>query len=687
MTTDQHRNRLQHETSPYLLQHAGNPVEWYPWGEEAFALARREHKPILLSIGYSACHWCHVMAHESFEDEATARLMNELFINIKVDREERPDLDRIYQRAHQLMRGRGGGWPLNMFLTPEQIPYFGGTYFPPEARYGLPAFRDLLQRVAAVYHEQQAQLQEQNRAVLAALAQEQPGGGSPGRLNADPVRAALEQLAASYDPRHHGFGGAPKFPHPSNLELLLRHGVNDAEARRMALNTLRAMAHGGLQDQLGGGFFRYSVDAQWMIPHFEKMLYDNGPLLALYADAWRLSGDDEFAATASAIGEWVLREMQHPEGGYYATQDADSEGEEGKFYVWDAEAIQPLLAHDEYQVAAIYYGLDQHPNFEGKWHLQVTAPLDGIAATLGISPAQAAERLASARRRLFAERTRRPAPGRDEKILTAWNGLMIRGMARAGRLLGRADFVASAERAVDFIRSRMLRDGRLFASWKDGKARYRGYLDDYAFLLDGLLELLQVRWRDADIAFAITLAEALLDAFEDEANGGFFFTADDHEQLIQRPKPLADEAIPAGNGVAAQALGRLGHLLGNLNYIDAAEATVRAAWSSITDAPYAHASLLVALDELLNPPATLVLRGDPGALTQWQTHLNQVYRPRLHTIAIPPGARELPGLLGERPLEHHVVAYLCTGHSCNPPLHSLEELDKILRETQVNAAA
>ena len=676
MTT--HSNRLLHETSPYLLQHAHNPVDWYPWGEEALALARRENRPILLSVGYSACHWCHVMAHESFEDGQTAQLMNELFVNIKVDREERPDLDRIYQRAHQLMRGRGGGWPLTMFLTPEQIPFFGGTYFPPEARYGLPGFRELLQRVAAVYHERGEQLQEQNQAVLAALAQEQPAGNGPGRFTDAPIVAAREQLAASYDPQHHGFGGAPKFPHPSNLELLLRLGVNDEEAQRMALDTLRTMARGGLQDQLGGGFFRYSVDAQWAIPHFEKMLYDNGPLLSLYTDAWHLSGDDEFAATAAAVGDWVLREMQHPDGGYYATQDADSEGEEGKFYLWDNAEVQAVLNDEEYRVAAAHYGLNLPPNFEGRWHLQATVPPGRIATDLDISPAQVAAQLASARRSLFETRARRAPPGRDEKILTAWNGLMIRGMARAGRLLGRDDLVASAGRAVNFIHRNMLRDGRLFASWKDGQARYRGYLDDYAFLLDGLLELLQVRWRDADIGFAIALAEALLDYFEDETNGGFFFTADDHEKLIQRPKPLADEAIPSGNGVAARALFRLGHLLGNLNYIGAAEATLRAAWPAIAEAPYAHASLLLALDEQLHPGATLVMRGDKVALAQWQAHVAGIFRPKLFSVAIPPDARELPGLLAERKAGLSPVAYLCSGHSCNPPLHTPEALDHAL---------
>ncbi|PKM42966.1 MAG: thioredoxin domain-containing protein [Gammaproteobacteria bacterium HGW-Gammaproteobacteria-1] len=665
-------NRLQHETSPYLLQHAHNPVDWHPWGEEALARARAEDRPILLSIGYSACHWCHVMAHESFEDEATAHLMNELFINIKVDREERPDLDRIYQTAHQLLVGRGGGWPLTMFLGPDQVPFFGGTYFPPEPRHGLPAFPDLLQRVSEVYRHKRGLLREQNASVLAALAQTNPAGDSAGRLDDTPLRAAQAQLADSYDRRHHGFGAAPKFPHPGNLDFLLRR--DDAAARTMALDTLRAMARGGLQDQIGGGFFRYSVDERWEIPHFEKMLYDNGPLLSLYADAWQISGDDEFRAVAEGIGDWVLREMQQPDGGYYATLDADSEGEEGRFYVWDDAEVLALLTEEEYRVAALHYGLDQPANFEGRRHLHVATPPDAVAAALGIAEPLAHERLGTIRRRLFDARARRTAPGRDDKILAAWNGLMIKGMAGAGRRLGRADFIASAQRAADFIRTRMLHDGRLAASWKDGQARHHAVLDDYAFLLDGLLELLQAVWRDEDMVFARTLAEALLEHFEDESHGGFFYTADDHEQLILRPKPLADEAIPSGNGVAAQALIRLGHLSGRPEYHSAAEATVRAAWAALAEAPYAHASLLLALEDLLRPPAMVVLSGAPAQLHAWQERLGRDYRPRQYIVAVAPEARERPGAAPPHAVTEPPLAFLCHGHQCHPPLHTLDAL-------------
>lgn len=663
-------NRLSHESNPYLLQHAHNPVDWYPWGAEALARARAEDKPILLSIGYSACHWCHVMAHECFEDPAIARVMNEHFINIKVDREERPDLDRIYQTAHQLLAGRGGGWPLTVFLDPDQVPFFAGTYFPPEPRHGLPALPDLLLHISAAYRDKRDLLQEQNNAFLAALAQTNPAGELAGRLDDGPIHEALAQLAASHDRLHHGFGAAPKFPHPGNLELLLRCG--DAAGQAIALDTLRAMARGGLHDQLGGGFFRYSVDERWDIPHFEKMLYDNGPLLGLYTDAWQVSGDDEFRTVAQAIGDWALREMQHPDGGFYATLDADSEGEEGRFYVWDAAAVQALLPAEEYAVVAPHYGLDRPANFKGRWHLRVQQPLAAIARTLGLTEQEAAERLASARQRLYTARHLRPVPGRDDKILAAWNGLMIKGLASAGRRLGRSDFVAAAQRAADFVGEKMLAGGRLAASWKDGQARHMAVLDDYTFLLDGLLELLQARWRDADLALSRALADALLHHFEDEAHGGFFYTADDHETLILRPKPLADEAIPAGNGSAAQALGRLGHLTGSLEYLSAAENTVRGAWRAVQEAPYAHASLLLALEDLLQPPALVLLRGDPALVRPWQERLMQDYRPRHFVVAVPPDAHGLPS--AAPPSTAAPQAQLCQGEQCHPPLHTLEAL-------------
>ena len=673
-------NRLAHETSPYLLQHAHNPVDWHPWGEEVLALARRQKKPILLSIGYSACHWCHVMAHESFENEETAALMNELFINIKVDREERPDLDKIYQSAHQLLVGRGGGWPLTMFLTPEQTPFFGGTYFPPEPRHGLPDFRTVLQRVEKFYREHPERVAEQNEALLGALANTLAEPGEQvGQLTDAPIRAAREQLAANFDDANGGFGGAPKFPHAPALEFLLRRGTcGDTQAREMAVRSLRAMADGGIYDHVGGGFFRYAVDERWEIPHFEKMLYDNGPLIALYAEAWELTGEPQFREVAESVGEWVMREMTSPEGGYYATLDADSAGGEGGYYLWGAEEAEELLGHAEFQVAALRFGLDQHPNFEGRWHLHATCPLNGIAAAVGLSETEVSGRLASAGAKLFAARSRRDAPGRDEKVLTAWNALMIRGMARAGRVLGRDDFVASAGRALDFIRRHLWHDGRLLAAHKDGQAHLPAYLDDHAFLVDAVLELLQARWRDGEISFATQLADLLLDHFEDETAGGFFFTADDHEKLIHRPKPLADESLPAGNAVAARSLSRLGHLLGDLHYTDAAEHTLRAAWGELNDAPYAHASLLTALDEVLTPPALVVLRGEEHALASWSARCTEQGRPTRQVFAVPDSATDLPKGLEQRKSIGPAVAYVCAGRQCSPPITEFDALESAL---------
>ncbi|MGD8576103.1 MAG: thioredoxin domain-containing protein [Thiohalophilus sp.] len=689
-----HSNHLANETSPYLLQHADNPVDWYPWGPEALQKARDENKPILLSIGYSACHWCHVMAHESFEDPDVAQVMNELFVNIKVDREERPDLDKIHQTAFQLLNQRAGGWPLNVVLTPDDhTPFFAGTYFPKDARHGMPPFTDVLHKVEAFYREHEEDIRQQNHTLAQAMQQMLPEGGKPGQLDSAPLDAARHQLARNYDATYGGFGQAPKFPHPSNLERLLRHwfttAINnqeDDQARDMLRMTLHGMGSGGLYDQLGGGFYRYSVDEKWMIPHFEKMLYDNGPLLQLYTEAFQALGDNAFRRIALETGEWVIREMQSPEGGYYSTLDADSEGEEGKFYIWTPAEAKALLSDEEYAVIAPYYGLDREANFEGHWHLHVFTPLDTIAGRLSISNDEAYQRLQASRARLFSHREHRLRPGRDEKILTAWNGLMIKGMASAGRYLQRPDFIKSAQRAVDFIHDTLFVDQRLLATYKDGKAHLMAYLDDYAFMIDGLLELLQAEWRDRDLAFAVQLAEALLEHFEDRDNGGFYFTADDHEQLFHRPKPTFDESTPAGNGVAACLLQRLGHLLGETRYLESAERTLQMAWSSISQMPYAHCALLQALEEHLNPPQLIILRGKREAMQEWQSRCSSGFNPSRICFAIPDDAENLPGLLAERrSTEETVTAYPCSGTQCQPPISELSELDTLLATRELSS--
>ena len=681
-------NKLAQETSPYLLQHADNPVDWFPWCDEAFAAARDANKPILLSIGYSACHWCHVMAHESFEDASTAEIMNRLFINIKVDREERPDVDKIYQTAHQLITQRAGGWPLTVFLTPDgQLPFFAGTYFPREARYGMPAFTDLLLQIAQHYEHRKTEVVDQGEAVIAAIAKvESSDTVTSGQLDSRPIAKLRKQLEENFDAEWGGFGDAPKFPHPSSLEFLLRHWRStahqeepDVHALFMCALTLTRMVDGGIYDQLGGGFFRYSVDQYWSIPHFEKMLYDNGPLLALLAQLWQASGDDTFRAAADATANWALREMRDAGGAFYASLDADSEGEEGKFYVWTPDQLSELLGQQELAVATARYGLDQAANFEGKWHLQNRASLDVSANTASVTESRATGVLKSANEKLLQARNNRVWPGRDDKILVSWNALLIRGLAIAGRILNRDDLVTASANSVDFIRTQMLDDsGRLLASYKDGRARFQAYLDDYAFLLDALLELLQARWNSEHLAFATQLADALLMHFEDCERGGFYFTANDHEQLAHRPRTFSDDSLPSGNAISGFALGRLGHLLGKSRYLEATERTLMAGWQAMLDFPHGHAALVMGLDEYLAAPEIVVIRGNEAECQEWARNIQAVYAPRRLVFAIPTNATELPGSLALRKPNaqdnESPVAYVCQGTSCSTPITDFKEL-------------
>jgi uncharacterized protein YyaL (SSP411 family) len=695
MSTDnEHCNSLINETSPYLLQHAHNPVEWYPWGTQALDKARRENKPILLSVGYSACHWCHVMAHESFEDPDTAALMNRLFVNIKVDREERPDLDKIYQSAHSLLTQRPGGWPLTVFLTPDdQVPFFAGTYFPDEPRHGMPSFQDLMQRVHDFLGNNEADIRKQNETLISAL-QTMDSATAAGTLNALPLDAARQQLEQAFDERHGGFGSAPKFPHPTNIERLLRHwasaqtsaGTRDQRALHMAVYTLEKMARGGMFDQLAGGFCRYSVDDQWMIPHFEKMLYDNGALLALYAEAFAATGNPLFRRICEQTADWVMHEMQSLKGGYYSSLDADSEGEEGRYYVWTPAEVSTLLREDDYAIFARRYGLDRAANFEGRWHLHVYRTLAQLAEEFSLDVAEIEQADRRARVHLLEARRQRIAPGRDDKILTAWNGLMIRGMAIAARHLDEPQWAQSAERALDFIHTRLWQDGRLLATCKDERAHLNAYLDDHVYLIDGILELLQVRFRDRDLSFAIELAEVVLAHFQDP-QGGFFFTSDDHEALIQRPKPAHDDAMPSGNGIAAKVLGRLGNLLGEPRYLAAAEQTLKAIWPGIQGMPHGHASLLVALEESLYPYQTIVIRGAAGTMTEWQSTATQPYAPRRLTLTIPDNIATLPGQLAERSPRQETVAYCCNAHTCSAPLTDSSTFSTALSNNDIKDTA
>jgi hypothetical protein len=619
------------------------------------------------------------MAHESFEDDDTAALMNRLFVNIKVDREERPDVDRIYQTAQQLLRHGGGGWPLTMFLDAEdQRPFFGGTYFPNAPRHGLPAFSDLLQKVASYYGERRDEVREQGEKIADMLGRLDPPAASAGAtLTTRPIQKVRQQFANSFDQDFGGWGDAPKFPHPGTVEWLLRtwrKTANDAEpdidALFMATLTLTRMAQGGIYDHIGGGFCRYSVDRCWRIPHFEKMLYDNGQLLTIYSQAFLATGEKLFANTASETADWMLADMRSPDGSFYSSLDADSEGEEGKFYVWTPDEVAALLEPDDYALFARRFGLDKDANFEGKWHLTVHEAIDDPESLVD-----------EAKLTLLEERNNRIAPGRDDKQLTSWNALAIRGLAVAGRVLEREDLIDAAVDACGMIRDKLFIDDRLLASYKDSEAKFPAYLDDHAFLINALLELLQSRWDTANLNFAMQLADLLLDHFEDRDRGGFYFTADDHETLMHRPKPLADEAMPSGNGTAAFALQRLGHLLGEHRYIDAAERSLRNAWQAMDEHPHGHVSLLTALEEYLNPPEIIVIRGDSEEINRWRDSAAKLYAPSRLVFAIDKNDKGLPGLLAERKaVAGETVAYRCVGTHCELPITAWEALAACLLE-------
>ncbi|MGB5455276.1 MAG: thioredoxin domain-containing protein [Gammaproteobacteria bacterium] len=685
-------NKLSTQTSPYLLQHVNNPVHWMPWSEEALQMARDQDKPILLSIGYSACHWCHVMAHESFEDNATAGVMNRLFINIKVDREERPDLDKIYQNAHSMLNNRPGGWPLTVFLTPQDhMPIFAGTYFPKLSRHGLPAFTQLLENIAHAYATRKEDIQKQSASLRNVFSQIESQQSSPSEhLGSMPLDLARNQIEQQFDSRFGGYSGAPKFPHPAIIQRAFKHwartqasGNPDKRILHTALFSLERMCSGGLFDHLGGGFYRYSTDEQWMIPHFEKMLYDNGPLLWLNTQAWCISRDTVYNDAVTETADWVMREMQSEAGGYYSALDADSEGIEGKFYVWNPETAASLIDETAYALLASRFGLDKPANFEGQWHLHAYHSHAELAQTFGSNETEIRDRLKTARATLFGSREQRVHPGLDDKILTAWNGLMIQGMAHAGRTLDDAAYIDSAARAADFIHEHLWQHQRLLATARNGHAHLNAYLDDHAFLISGLIELLQAKWDSKWLHWAQQLADVLIEQFEDKRNGGFFFTSHDHEQLIQRSKNYSDDAIPSGNGVAAESLLVLGYLLAEPRYIDAAERCLKAAWNSINQAAISHCSLLEALDIQLEPPQIIILRGSSEDLARWQRAAMDTYLPFTHMFAIP-GESELPASLAEKSISDRPLAYVCEGMQCSAPISSWREWLELIDDSKAS---
>ena len=670
-------NRLAAESSLYLHQHADNPVDWWPWSEEALATARAADRPILLSIGYSACHWCHVMAHESFEDADTGAAMNRLFVNIKVDREERPDLDRIYQLAHQALTRRGGGWPLTVFLDPHTlVPFYAGTYFPKQPRYGMPGFGEVLRGVRDWWDTRRDQVRQQNEALQDFLGDYGKQAQHAGELSDLPLLKARERIASAFDDVNGGHRGAPKFPHAGELEWLLALAERgDGEAARMAGVTLGAMAARGLHDHLAGGFFRYCVDERWDIPHFEKMLYDNAQLLPVYADAAVVFDDASFRQAAEGIVTWLQQEMRADGGGFCSALDADSEGEEGRYYVWDRESFDMALDEPLRAIAGLHYGLDREANFEGMhWHLHAARTVSDVAIMVAIEESAAAEAIEQARRQLLAQRSTRARPGRDGKTLSFWNAMLASGLARAGLALGRADWLQEADAVLRRIESACDTRGRLPAViGTDGP----GFLDDHAATLQAALDLLRASGNIPCLRFAQRLAETLLRDFADETRGGFFFTAHDHPSLPQRPKPWLDESTPAGNGIAARALQELGWLLAEPRYLDAAEATLRAGWNVLADLPHAACSLAMALREWRDPPTQVIVRGDAPALAQWRQALRETRACRLYLLADEDPV--LPPALAAKARTPNGIASLCRGPVCSLVTADPDELLAALR--------
>ncbi|HEY6118566.1 MAG TPA: thioredoxin domain-containing protein [Pyrinomonadaceae bacterium] len=674
-------NSLITETSPYLLQHAYNPVDWYPWGEEAFAKARQDNKPLLLSVGYSACHWCHVMAHESFENDEIASLMNENFVNIKVDREERPDVDQIYMNAVQMMTHHGG-WPMTVFLTPEGVPFYGGTYFPPEDRYNMPGFRRVLLSVAEAYRERPEDIERTTASLLVELRKANEGIGNTGTMSPDLLDAAYRGIAKNYDELDGGFGAAPKFPPAMTLEFLLRtfSRTGQTEALEMVSHTCRKMANGGMYDQMGGGFHRYSTDSKWLVPHFEKMLYDNALLSRLYLHYFQVSGDKSAREVVEGVLDYVLREMTDPLGGFYSSQDADSEGHEGKFFIWDQDEIQTLLGARNAQLFDAYYDITAKGNFEGKNIANVKHSLDEVAKAEGVAPDLLKRIVDEGRKKLFAAREKRIKPHRDEKVLTAWNGLMMASFAEAGVVLERQDYTKAAERNADFLLGNLLSNGLLLRSWKDGQAKFNGYLEDYAFLIDGLLMLYEttgtLRWLEE----SIKRADKMIEEFWDQEDGGFFFTGKSHENLIIKSKDYFDNATPSGNSVAADVLLRLALLTDKSDYRNRSVSLLLQVSDFARRYPTGFGRWLCAFDFHLGQPKEIALvLGSPGDASELRKEIWRHFLPNKVVATSGQGAESVIPLLQDRPpLNNQPTVYVCEHQTCQMPVTDVQGLRKEL---------
>jgi len=660
-------NHLITETSPYLLQHAHNPVDWYPWGDEAFAKASAEDKPVLVSIGYLACHWCHVMEHESFEDEATAAIMNEHFVNIKVDMEERPDVDQIYMSFVQMTTGRGG-WPMNVFITPDKRPFYGGTYFPPAPRYGMPSWRQILKGIADTYRNKREDLIESADRIVGELKKMSVVEAATGTLSTEMLDSAFTSFTQTFDAVNGGFGGAPKFPAAMSLEFLLQyyHRTGDDKALSIVTFTLEKMARGGIYDQLGGGFHRYAVDAIWLVPHFEKMLYDNAQLIRVYLHAYQLTGEEFFKRIATECLEYIKREMLDESGGFYSTQDADSEGVEGKFFVWEPEEIKQILGDDAGAEFCAYFDVSKNGNFEGENILNVK--------TLGTSPSDCVR---EGIHKLFAAREQRIKPFRDEKVLTAWNGLMLGAFADAAGVLGNKEYLQIARSNAEFIKRELSRDGRLLRTWKDGTAKLNGYIEDYANVADGLIELFQVSGEFEHLIEAQRLTDLMITEFWDADNGGFFFTSNDHEELVVRNKDFYDNATPSGNSVAADVLLKLAKLTGDAKYERFAITVLRLAASQIRRHPQGFGRSLSALEFHLAETKEIVVVGETG--NELERAILAKYRPDSVVLLDNGNApAEIP-LLTDRPkVDGKATLYVCRNFVCSRPVTDIAELDAVI---------
>jgi uncharacterized protein len=678
-------NRLIKEPSPYLRQHAYNPVDWYPWGAEAFARARTENKPILLSVGYSACHWCHVMEHESFEDESIARLMNDNFVSIKVDREERPDVDQIYMDAVQMITGRGG-WPLTVFLTPEGKPFYGGTYFPPVDRMGTPGFPRTLLAVAEAYRRGAEEVRQNCDKLTAALSAMGQYSAPDGEMERDLPVSAAHELARAYDSVNGGLGRAPKFPSAFVFSLFMRayDARGDDSFAEMVHHTLKKMARGGVYDQIGGGFHRYSVDERWLVPHFEKMLYDNALLARLYLDAARALDEAEFLAVARETLDYVLREMTSAEGGFYSTQDADSEGEEGKFFLWTPAEVEAAVGERLGAIASRYFDVSEDGNFEGKNIFHRTIDAADAARMFHMTPAEMDEAIAAIRGKLLAARERRAKPARDDKCLAAWNGMMISAFAEGYRALHEPRYRDAAEKAARFVLTRLW-DGRtLRRSFKGGDARLNGYLEDYALVAGAMIDVYQATLDLSYLDHARTMADAILARFLDRERGGFFFTSNDHEELLTRPKAVFDGSTPSGTSAAVMALLRLHAYCGDERYFREAERAIKLFRELTKAQPFAFSHMLEAVDLYLRGPVEIVLVGQPDSpeFREWTERIGLLYVPNIALYAVDPRVPR-PALIPEpardkKAVEGRLTAYLCRERGCSAPITSLKELEEHL---------